>query len=113
MEPESNEAQAEPSAKPSPPEAANPGFTPVGGSSPPFVQAPKPRLSTNEIIRRSVLAITLGVLAIAILIFLAAINSVIDVWLRDQWVPIARAVVALGVVAICLVVLSRFTRDRR
>lgn len=70
----------------------------------------KPDASIRETIEKTVLVITLVVLGLAILVFLLAINEIIEVWLRHQWVPIARAAVALGVGGLCLYVLVRLTR---
>jgi uncharacterized membrane-anchored protein len=64
----------------------------------------------RETTQKTLLAFTLGVMAIALLAFLLGINSIIETWLRPQWVPIARTVVAAAVVAVCLYVLRVLTR---
>lgn len=111
MDPEPKEPENDRPTQAEASEAA-PGFTPVNAPQAPPFQMVKPRMSTNEVIRRSLLGITLGVLGIAILVFLSAINAVIEVWLRHQWVPIARSVAALVVIAVCLAVLYRLTNMR-
>lgn len=89
------------------------GFEEVPEPTKPTESAPvqeSPSVSMRETIEKTVLVITLVVLALAILVFLIAVNQIIEVWLRHQWVPIARAVTALGVAGLCLYVLVRLTR---
>lgn len=89
------------------------GFQEVPEPTKPSEPAPAPEtrsVSMRETIEKTVLVITLVVLGLAILVFLIAVNQIIEVWLRDQWVPIARAAVALGVAGVCLYVLVRLTR---
>lgn len=90
-----------------------PGFEevdePTSPSRPAAATAEKAS-TTRETIEKTVLVITLVVLGLAILVLLLAINQIIEVWLRHQWVPIARAIVALGVIGLCLFVLVRLTQ---
>ncbi len=64
----------------------------------------------RETMRVALLWITVSALAIAVLTFLISVNSVISIWFRSQWAPVARSVAALAVIALCLYVMTRLLR---
>lgn len=79
--------------------------TPEPRSPPePMVAPKKPRA---EVFRDAVLWILIVALALASLTFLISVNSIISIWFRDQWAPVARAVAALAVIVACVYGLGR------
>lgn len=64
----------------------------------------------RETMRVALLWITVSALALAVLTFLISVNSVISIWFRSQWAPVARSVAALAVIALCLYVMTRLIR---
>ena len=64
----------------------------------------------RETIRSALLWITVAVLALAVFTFLLSVNSVISIWFRSQWAPVARSIAALAVIALCLYVMMRLIR---
>lgn len=78
----------------------------MGASSPRARGAAERR----ESIRTALLWITVSVLALAVLTFLVSVNSVISIWFRSQWAPVARSVAALLAILFCLFVMLRLVR---
>ena len=81
-------------------------FTPVESAS----GAPAGARQRRDVTQKTLLGFTLGALGLALLAFLFGLNSIIETWLRPQWVPIARTGMALVVILVCLYVLRLLTR---
>lgn len=60
--------------------------------------------------QRGGIVVALVVLLVAIFYAFAAIDDVIGLWLADRWVPVWRAVFAIGVAGLAVWVIVRLTR---
>ena len=85
---------------------------PVEGARSTRPRDTRPTMSAErrETIRSALLWITVSVLALAVFTFLISVNSVISIWFRSQWAPVARSVAALAVIGLCLWVMMRLVR---
>jgi hypothetical protein len=70
------------------------------------------RRSRTEILADAVFWILVGSLVIAAFTLLLSLNSIISIWFREQWAPIARAVASVLVIVGCAWGLVRLTRRR-
>jgi len=66
---------------------------------------------TREMTRKGGIVLTLLVAAGSILVAFQAVTSAINTWLTDRWVPVWRAIFAIGVAALAFWVLKRLTDE--
>lgn len=85
--------------------------------APPQGWAPAPARASwsanpKEVVRRTALLLALAFLAISLVVAYVSANSIVELWFEQQYVPIARLVLALGIAAVALWVVLRLTSHR-
>jgi hypothetical protein len=71
-----------------------------------------PEKPVSEKVKDEFLVVALALLAISIAIAYFSANSIVSIWFEDQWVPVARLVLALLVAAVAGWAVVRLTRRR-
>lgn len=67
-------------------------------------------MSAEELARRGAIVAALVVSVIALFVAFQAVTDVIQTWLTPRWVPVWRALFALGVAGAAMWVVHRLTR---
>lgn len=71
-----------------------------------------PEKPVSEKVKDVFLVVALALLAISIAIAYFSANSIVSIWFEDQWVPVARLVLALLVGAAAVWAIVRLTQRR-
>jgi hypothetical protein len=74
--------------------------------------ARRPERSTMDTVRNVFLILALALLAISVAVAYVSANSIVSIWFEDQWVPVARLVLALLVAAAAGWAIMRLTRRK-
>lgn len=77
-----------------------------GGSS---VEAPSEGMASSELAQKGGIVVALLVAVVALFVAFQAVTDVIQTWLAPRWVPVWRALFALGVAAVAIYVVRRLT----
>ena len=72
----------------------------------------RPERPVAETVKRVFLVIALALLAISLAVAYFSANAIVSRWFEEQWVPIARLVLALLVAAASGMAVLRLTRKR-
>lgn len=72
--------------------------------------ARKKRRSPGELAQKGGIVVALIVTIVAVFVAFQAVTDAISTWLQPRWVPIWRAVFALGVAGLALYVIRQLTR---
>lgn len=75
----------------------------------PAPEAASGSMEIEELARKGGIIVALAVLVVAVFFVFDAVNDIIWAWLTERWVPVWRAVFALGV-ALAVYVIGRLTR---
>lgn len=98
-----------PRLSPVEPPAAAPAPAPAPAS---WQAAPKESADPKEVVRRVALILALGFLGISLVVAYYSANSIVSIWFENQWVPVARLVLALGIAAVAVWAVLRLTARR-
>ena len=86
-----------------------PADEPLPPAPPPPAWQAAPR-DLMDVVRRTALVLALAFLAISLVVAYYSANSIVSIWFEDQWVPVARLVLALLVAGIAGAAVVRLTR---
>lgn len=77
-----------------------------GGTS---VEPPSEGMASSELAVKGGIVVALLVAVVALFVAFQAVTDVIQTWLAPRWVPVWRALFALGVAAVAIYVVRRLT----
>ena len=102
--------------KPTPHARSTTSETDLPDAPPPPPPAPTwnrvPEKPVSEKVKDVFLVVALALLAISIAIAYFSANSIVSIWFEDQWVPVARLVLALLVGSAAVWAIVRLTRRK-